>query len=210
LLSTRHALKNKIFALKEPLIVWGIMTIIFLPARFLFVHYIGNNWIGSFGLPTCMALVIIYLTKKEKLGWFGKMLVNQITKRLKKGKLKILFYLQTFFLITISVFLIYSIHYGDSIKTNTLVLERNMINKIVDLSYNPSFRYMPSYEVQIEGPVFFLTLAINNFPLIAKLISNLNIQYHDWLLTLYTVSLFEHIEAFGVIQLYRKMLIRKD
>ena len=64
----------------ESLIVFGIMTGLLLPARLLFVEFVSDDWLGSFGIITAISMSVIILAKKQKLGFFGSMLERQIYK----------------------------------------------------------------------------------------------------------------------------------
>ena len=50
--------------LKEILLVFGVMTGIFLPVRLFFVTYVSDNWWGSFGLISIITVLILILSKK--------------------------------------------------------------------------------------------------------------------------------------------------
>ena len=73
----------------EALIVFSVMTGILLPVRLVFVAYVSDNWFGSFGIIAIISATMIILTKKGKLGKFGKMFEKQINKLQhgKKGKI---------------------------------------------------------------------------------------------------------------------------
>jgi len=55
----------------ESLIVFSFMAEVLLPARLLFVQYVSDNWLGSFGIISALSLSVIILAKKKKLGSFG-------------------------------------------------------------------------------------------------------------------------------------------
>ena len=73
----------------EALIVFAVMTGILLPVRLVFVAYVSDNWFGSFGIIAIISATMIILTKKGKLGKFGRMFERQIDKiqHGKKGKI---------------------------------------------------------------------------------------------------------------------------
>lgn len=198
---------QKIKGLKEPLIVWGVMLIIFLPARLLFVHFAGNNWIGSLGLATGIAVTIVYLTRKQKLGWFGIMFVRQITKRLKKGKLKKLIYTESIFFMLVSSYVLIAVHYGDTVFTDKKYIDDQMINTAGQTLVDMKFQDMPEWEKNTILVLMIPYIMIFDYPFIANLMSEINTHLHGWLVTIYTVILFQQIESFGIIQLYRKALI---
>jgi len=61
---------------------------IFLPARIFFYTYVSTWWVGSFGIITIILVLMLYLVKKEKLGYVGRVWKKQIM-RISKGKLGI-------------------------------------------------------------------------------------------------------------------------
>lgn len=84
----------------ESIIVFGIMTGLLLPVRLLFVTFVSDNWIGSFGVISVISISIIILTKKGKLGKFGNMFQRQIEKLL-RDKRKILVYVESVFVLVL-------------------------------------------------------------------------------------------------------------
>ena len=57
----------------EAVIVFSVMTGIFLPVRFLFVTFVSDHWFGSFGIVSAFAIMMVVLSRKGKLGKFGEM-----------------------------------------------------------------------------------------------------------------------------------------
>jgi len=49
------------------------MTGLLLPVRLLFVTFVFDSWIGSFGVISVISISILILAKKGKLGEFGNM-----------------------------------------------------------------------------------------------------------------------------------------
>src|SRR3990170_632266 len=71
-------MKNKNFL--EGFIVFSVMTGVLLPVRLFFVTHISTDWFGSFGIISAISVLMIILTKKGKLGRFGKMFERQMNK----------------------------------------------------------------------------------------------------------------------------------
>ncbi len=65
---------------KEKIFLMGITAGICLPIRMIFVTYVTDGWLGSLGLLSIFALVFIYLTRKRKLGQFGRIFEKQMRK----------------------------------------------------------------------------------------------------------------------------------
>ena len=65
--------------IREALIVYGAFTALFLPVRFIFVTYISDSWISSFGLISAVSVLILVLSVKNKLGFFGQIFKRQMS-----------------------------------------------------------------------------------------------------------------------------------
>src|SRR5574342_745736 len=78
----------------ETMIVFAVMTGPLLPVRLLFYTYVSPHWFGSFGLVSAISILMIVLVKKKKLGRFGGMFENQMSK-IHRGKGRIIVYVQT-------------------------------------------------------------------------------------------------------------------
>ena len=74
---------------KEKLIVIGFLVGVFLPLRLIFVEYVSDHWLGSFGLISGLGIVLLVLAKKGRLGRMGDILERQMKKTIfgKTGKL---------------------------------------------------------------------------------------------------------------------------
>ena len=68
--------------LKEKLIILGITVGIFLPIRLLVSSLITDNWLGSLGVMSLFAILMVFLIKKKKLGIIGQMFERQMKKTL--------------------------------------------------------------------------------------------------------------------------------
>ena len=75
----------------EPIAIGLILVFILLPVRVLFVSYVNDHWLGSFGIVSLVSFIVLYLAKKDKLGWFGRAFVRQLFK-IRNGKRKYIFF----------------------------------------------------------------------------------------------------------------------
>src|SRR3990167_8438 len=106
--------------LKEKLLTIGVFTGIFLPARLLFYNYVSDYWLGSFGLITGILLTMMYLEKKNKLGYLGKIVNRQILS-FSKGKYGIFAIIILIFYIYLFSLYIYGINnFNPELKDNIL------------------------------------------------------------------------------------------
>jgi hypothetical protein len=97
----------------ESIIVFGIITGLLLPVRLLFVTFVSDSWVGSFGVISVISISIIILAKKGKLGEFGNMFQRQIEKLL-RGKRKILVYVESVFVLVLLGGMIFTIDQGNT------------------------------------------------------------------------------------------------
>lgn len=91
---------------KEKAIFLGITMGIFLPVRVFFYTYVSTWWVGSFGIMTVILILMLYLVKKEKLGYVGRVWKRQIM-RISKGKLGAFTICSLLFSITALSFIVY-------------------------------------------------------------------------------------------------------
>lgn len=79
--------------LKEKLIVLGVTSGIFLPVRIIFSSLVSDHWVGSVGLVSAFAILLVVLIRKNVLGKFGEIFERQMKKTIggKSGKYVIIF-----------------------------------------------------------------------------------------------------------------------
>jgi hypothetical protein len=84
-------IKPKLLNILEDSIVMIVMMFVLLPVRIVFVRYVSDEWIGSFGLVTIVIVSLVLLSKYNKLGLFGRMFWRTSI-RFKKGKKRFISY----------------------------------------------------------------------------------------------------------------------
>jgi hypothetical protein len=99
--------------MKERALIFFTMTLALLPIRYLFYTYVSKHWLGSFGLMTGVAILLIILTNKNKLGKFGKIWQRQI-KKIARGKIGIFLFIQASFMIAFYAGYLYFIDLGNN------------------------------------------------------------------------------------------------
>lgn len=198
---------TRLQTIKEMAIVWGTMTVIFLPVRFLFVTYVSDSWYGSFGLISGISILILILTLKNKLGWFGEMFKRQM-RRLHSGKLgKIITIQVIFYLIFFGTF-VFSIEMGnsyysdlkDELAAETLHISDHGI-EIKDLDEITAER-------MLLGALLSFFVFVFEFPLFAAAIALINDMFDGWLLHFYTVAFVENLEIFIIMIFFRMSLLK--
>jgi len=189
--------------LKEKLLTIGVFTGIFLPARLLFYNYVSDYWLGSFGLITGILLTMMYLAKKNKLGYLGKIVNRQILS-FAKGKYGIFAIIILIFYIYLFSLYIYGINnFNPELKDNILTAlavegyeDLDSIAENVDkLTWiGPGTQLVPLFSLVI----IFIP---NNLGYVVYSIMN---DYTDgWMLHFVTVFLVEEIEALGLVIYFR-------
>jgi hypothetical protein len=170
----------------------------------VFYVYFSAHWIGSLGLVSSLMFVLIFLAHKQRLGRFGVLFLNQLTKTIKgkSGKIAIAFSLvliayfastlvwiergNTIYhdeknLISQSIFSNY-----DSNKINSSTIHKIMIirqgNTIIDAS-----------NVSYADQIMSMTYAI------------MNDMMGGWMVNLDMILLVEQFEFLGFVVLYRKI-----
>ena len=103
----------------EDITVLVVMFGVFLSIRLVFYNFVSDNWIGSFGLVSFVAFITVYLSKKNKLGYFGK-IYWKVVSRVHRGKRRIVVYCSMFFVIYFLGSITLGIGYAE---TNPEILE---------------------------------------------------------------------------------------
>lgn len=196
-------MKGRLQELKEKLIVFGIITAIFLPVRMIFYTYFSSHWVGSLGLASSLMFILIFLAHKQKLGRFGTLFLGQMTKTIngKTGKVAIIFSL-----ILIAYFgsTLVWIERGNTIYFHEkkilsqilfsnygVEMSTNDINEIINI--HKSNKIMDVSNVNYADQIISLTYAI------------MNDKMGGWMINLDMIFLVEQFEFLGFILVYRKV-----
>lgn len=196
--------------MKESIIVFGVFTGILLPVRLVFVEYFSDDWFGSFGLISIISIAIVILSKKQKLGKFGKMFENQMLK-IHQGKKRIIVYTFASIIVLYLSVSIYSINEGNS----TYLEEKNLLMqefKEKDINLQNMIEKMPkmSPERFMEVITTYVFSWIENFKDIA-IVNAINNDYADgYILHFHTVFLVEQLEVIGILIFYKFYLTKEQ
>ncbi len=188
--------------LKETLIVFSVMTGIFLPVRLFFVSYVSDNWFGSFGIISIISILILILTRKQKLGVFGKMFQRQMN-RLHSSRFAKFVYFQTIIILLAFGVLIFSIEMGNS---SYFEEKQNLLEQTTQIS-DHGLEFDPEIEFTIEriamGMLLSVFVFVFEFPLFAGAFAIINDLFDGWILHFYTVVFIEQLEIFGILLFFR-------
>ena len=191
--------------LKEKLIVIGVTVGLFFPVRIFFSSYVSDYWLGSLGIMSVLAILLVVLIKRNKLGWFGKIFEKQMRKTVggKTGKYLICFAI--FFLAYFGTTLFFidrgnSVYFDDKEIFLFAIIEEGGYN-INDLS---------SYD--LIGPQLAAQNGLKNFDTFSSLDYMFSIAYavmndmsEGWLEHIVIVMFIEQIELIGLLVLYRNI-----
>lgn len=189
--------------LKEKLIILSITAGVFLPIRLAFSSLVSDDWLGSLGLMTIFAILLVFLIKRKKLGKLGIMFERQIKKTIggKTGKYIILFALFFIFYFGATLFFID--------RGNTIYEEDKEIfyySIIGEKGYN--IDEMSTYS--LNGPIILKNTNYENLQSISDLDYVFSIAYavmndmsQKWVSHFVIVMLIEQIELVGLLFFYR-------
>ncbi|KFM18397.1 hypothetical protein AAA799P11_01110 [Marine Group I thaumarchaeote SCGC AAA799-P11] len=192
----------------ESLIVFGIMTGLLLPARLLFVEFISDDWLGSFGVITAISLSIIILAKKKKLGIFGPMLERQIYK-FQKGKRGIAVFGESVFLLLVLGTMIVAIDQGSSIHSEYMLQNSQNMSMIDSPEQVLEMTNEMTPTDWIVGFLLAPSALLTEFPKMSAAIASIDQSLDGWLMHFYTVGFVEYLELLGILIFYRVSFKRK-
>ena len=184
---------------KEKLILTAFMIGLFLPLRLVFSEYLSEYWLGSFGIMTLFGFSLILLSRKQKLGYLGKIIEKQILQII-RGKIGVIMII--FFMTSIVYFggTLYLIERGNTVfeedklvLMNTIFLDQNEIPSGFQIQ-NQLTNHVQEYDgIELTDYVFSITYAI------------MNDLMDGWLVHLHLVFLAEQIEIIGFLLYYKRV-----
>lgn len=188
--------------LAETLTVAVVMLVVLLPIRVLFVRYVADSWIGSFGLITAISLIIIILAKKGKLGWFGTAFHRQMYK-VHRGKRK--YFVYTNMVIGLLFFggTIYAIEIGhEQFQYEIDLLKQELpSDNMQDIAKDAQNEFKIE-QLPLAILVFFY-VTIFRFDIFSVIMTTINDFSDGWILHFSTVFFVEQIEVIGLLVYYK-------
>jgi hypothetical protein len=174
----------------------------------------GDSWISSLGLISVVLGMILFLSKKEKLGKFGQMFIRQIIKN-HKGKRKWAMYFQMTLILSMGIFTIFSIHTGN---TEHQILKEQVIEEfkkqgiVIDSNLNYDAIQKISSQItprqQIESITTLPILSIQDFGIFSVVLAVTDQLLGGWVMYFWQVVLIESVEILVFIGVTRKILLK--
>ena len=199
-------MRDRLPDIKEKLVVFGVITGIFLPVRMLFYTYFSAHWIGSLGLASSLMFVLILLAHKHKMGCFGDLFLNQLTKTIKgkSGKIAIVFSL-----VLIAYFgsTLVWIERGNTVYSE----EKRLVSQMLFSNYNAhemeSGDITKIMNIHHGSYLFDTSHVIYADQIVSMTYSIMNDMTGGWLVNLDMILLVEQFEFLGFIVIYGKIYI---
>ena len=199
----KFSLKDRFKDRKEFAIVFGVMMLVMLPVRILLVEYVSDDWWGSFGAISVIAILMVVLVKKKKLGKFGEMFERQMLKLHKRGLRQKIVFGNMIFALAITGLLIYSINVGDGIyldQKNHIIEQAGGEEALKEKLGSMDKMYEEvTFDQILTAFIAIPTLLFTQFPYFAGLWAIENDLTEGFLLHISTVAFVETLEFFGIL-----------
>lgn len=187
---------------KEKALVSILFTGIFLPVRLFFFTYVSDHWVGSFGLMTIILLLLIFLSKKNKLGYIGKIINRQVMSfsKGKYGKISLIYLLFVIYLYSLFV---YGASYVEP-ETKQVFVDQLAAQGITDMESAST-----AENVGWSGPgaswgiLFSLLIILVPNKIGFSLFGIINDWTDGWALHFALVFLVESLEVLGLVLYFR-------
>ena len=200
------------FKTPESMIVFGVMTLILMPIRMIFVTYISSSWYGSFGVASAVAVIMVLLVRHNKLGKFGEMFQRQMYK-INNQKRKYLVYGALSMNLFLTIFFVSAIELANTSLADTkahvsqIMIENNHGKLTLDSSVKELKQATPAQIIWGLGQSLYLT--IFNFPIFASIISVENDASGGYFLHFAIVVMVEMCETLGILIFYKYVFPQK-
>ncbi|MDE1819005.1 MAG: hypothetical protein KGI19_10440 [Thaumarchaeota archaeon] len=197
-------MRGKLPDIKEKLIVFGVITGIFLPVRMIFYAYFSAHWIGSLGLVSSLMFVLIFLAHKQKLGRFGNLFLNQMAKTIKGKSGKIAIVLSLVLIAYFASTLVW-IERGNTIYSDEKHLISNMLFSNYDTNKISPIDIHKIMGIKQGNTMFDVSNISYADHIISMTYAIMNDMMGGWMVNLDTILLVEQFEFLVFLVLYRKI-----
>jgi hypothetical protein len=207
------------------------MSSIFLPVRFFYWTYVSHTWHTNLGLMTGIVIVLFFLVRKKKLGWFGDLYHRQMIRVAANRKIGIALLLSTIINTTLFWGILYYYDYGESHKDDILLYNALLnpyglkptrsdisfngtafnIGQDVKLFYSPYYLQEYVRDIQPDLKVHLFYIHITDFQFMAGWLDySLNTTLtNSWGTHFAAVAFIGEIEGMGLWYFYRRVYMIK-
>lgn len=198
----------------EFLIVTFSLILILVPLRIFSKIIFVDEWIGSIGIISVIFGLLLFLSKKEKLGIFGQMFIRQIVKN-HKGRRKWVIYTQIGLFLSVGLLTIFSIHTGN---TEYYLLKEQVISEfgnrgiLIDSDLNFDAINQVSTQVSPEQQIGAITalplLIIQNFEIFSVVLAVTDQMMGGWVMYFWQIMVIETLEIAIFLGITRKYIFK--
>jgi hypothetical protein len=187
--------------LKEKLALVGVTAAVFLPLRLIAGQYLTEHWLGNFGIAAMISVALVVLVKKDKLGAFGAIFKNQITKALWGRSAKVI-------IVTLIVFMCY---FGTTVlladRGNTVYHDdKELLFQSISGKNLEAKPFLKLNGPQIQNAQMFGLVQMQYLEYLFSIsYALLNDATHGWLVNLHLILFVEQLEILGLFWFYRKL-----
>lgn len=197
----------------ESLIVFGVLTLILFPIRMLFVTYVSTNNYGSFGVASAIAILMVFLVKKKKLGSFGRMFEHQM-QLLNNSKRKYMVYGSICFNLFLTIVFLSAISLAETTYHDQKVaVEKQLLannnGKQVTVKDSVDILKKSTPQEIIYGLLYSAFIVLFNFPLFSSIVSSMNDASGGYFGHMAIVVMVEMIETLGILLAYKYIFPQK-
>jgi hypothetical protein len=190
--------------IREKLIVFGVVTGIFLPIRMVFYEYFSSHWIGSLGLVSSLMFLLILLAHKHKLGRFGDLFMKQMTKTIKGKSGKVAIVLSLILIAYFGSTLMWiergnTVYSGEKQLVSQILFSNYAVDKMSTSDIGKVMNIRPG------SGIFDMSHIVYVDKVISMTYAIMDDMMNGWMVNLDVILLVEQLEFLGFIILYRKI-----
>lgn len=193
----------RILDIRNKLIVFSVVTGVFLPARMLFYIYVSPHWLGSLGLASSIMITMTVLAHKNRLGPFGVIFVDQMTKTMRGRTGKMALVLSLVMIVYLGTALVF-IERGNTIYFD----EKQIVSQLMFSHYQlntSQTREMNKISQTNQSDIFY---GFSRFDQIVSMTyAIMNDMMGGWFVNLITILLIEQFEILALMFFYRKFYL---
>ena len=186
----------------EGALFWILFSLIILPIRISMFYLSHDHWYGIVGVLFSIMTAIIILSKKEKMGWFGRLFIKHIFK-LHSGKKRFFVYGTSLLIISCAGLTLYLVNEGNSTYEDIKDLvyakakDNGMDLKVKQdvLQSNPGFKLNSNIsKITLEDAIQSLSVAL----------AIMDSAFDGWVVYFWTTILVTESEFVGVLLITKK------